>query len=150
MKLAVDTRSGEIINSVDLGMGVLEPTALLESWYDENGIPQCPEWFELVDYNGDCTFTDKETVGYVNRYYYTDGVIELRKIANEYTITKGIEELTKKLQDSDYKIIKAYEASLVDKTVLYDFDTIHAERQQYRDEINRLEELLNSIRNDKK
>lgn len=145
MKLAVDTRNNEILNSTDLGMGIFEPTTLLNSWLNADGEVEFPEWFELIDYTGSCTFDDEELVGHRNEYYYIDGIVELRRKADEYTITKGIAELNEKLKESDYKVIKAYEASLVDKTTSYDFEAVHAERQSYRDEINRLEELLNSI-----
>lgn len=53
-----------------------------------------------------------------------------------------IQELKHSLSDSDYKITKCYEASLVGKKLPYDVVTLHAERQAIRDQINALEATL--------
>lgn len=53
-----------------------------------------------------------------------------------------IDELKEQLSSSDYMITKCMEASLLGETMPYDIETIHAERQAIRDEINRLEALL--------
>jgi hypothetical protein len=51
-------------------------------------------------------------------------------------------ELKSLLAASDYKIIKCYEYSLIGIQLPYDIETLHAERQAYRDEINQIEEIL--------
>jgi hypothetical protein len=51
-------------------------------------------------------------------------------------------ELKQQLADSDYKIVKCYEASMLSNDLPYDIETLHTERQAIRDEINRLEDLL--------
>lgn len=51
-----------------------------------------------------------------------------------------IERLEKKLDSTDYRVIKCYEAALVGDEFPYDVNELHAERQEIRDEINRLEE----------
>lgn len=56
---------------------------------------------------------------------------------------RRINELKKQLSDSDYKIIKCYEASLLNEQNPYDIETMHAERQAIRDEINRIENIIN-------
>lgn len=48
------------------------------------------------------------------------------------------------LSESDYKIIKCYEYSLVGKELPYDIEALHIERQSIRDEINQLEESINN------
>lgn len=50
-----------------------------------------------------------------------------------------IAELKLQIEESDYKIIKAYEYSLVGKKAEYDIASLHIERQSLRDEINLLE-----------
>lgn len=57
-------------------------------------------------------------------------------------INKRIEELKKQLSNSDYKIIKMYEAKLLDETMPYEIDNVISERQKIRDKINELELYL--------
>lgn len=49
------------------------------------------------------------------------------------------------LDASDYKIIKCYEATLAGEPLPYDFEALRTERQALRDEINRLENFIQSI-----
>ena len=58
------------------------------------------------------------------------------------TIETQIGELKQRLSESDYKVTKCYECSLVGETLPYDIQALHDERQAIRDEINRLESLL--------
>lgn len=58
------------------------------------------------------------------------------------SIQRQIDELKEQLSSSDYMITKCMEASLMGETLPYDIDAIHAQRQEIRDEINRLEALL--------
>ena len=53
-----------------------------------------------------------------------------------------ISELKQQLADSDYKIVKCYEATIIGDELPYDIETLHEERQAIRDEINRLESML--------
>ena len=57
-------------------------------------------------------------------------------------INTQINELKEQLSESDYRVTKCYECSLVGKTLPYDIQELHTERQSIRDEINRLESLL--------
>ena len=59
-----------------------------------------------------------------------------RKIRDE------IEALKTALSDSDYKITKCYEASLLGQELPYDVAALHTERQALRDKINELEPVL--------
>ena len=59
-----------------------------------------------------------------------------RKIRDE------IEALKTALSDSDYKITKCYEASLLGQELPYDVAALHTARQALRDKINELEPLL--------
>lgn len=51
----------------------------------------------------------------------------------------AIDKLKDKLYATDYRIIKCFEMSLIGGEMPYNIDTLHAERQEIRDEINRLE-----------
>ena len=59
-----------------------------------------------------------------------------QKVRNE------IEALKAALADSDYKITKCYEASLLGQELPYDVASLHIERQNQRNQINELELLL--------
>lgn len=52
---------------------------------------------------------------------------------------RRIEDLKATLADSDYQIIKCYEASLIGAPMPYDVTELHNSRQEIRDEINRVE-----------
>lgn len=54
-------------------------------------------------------------------------------------INERIEALKRELSDSDYKVTKCYEASLIGSPLQYDINALHCERQQIRDKINELE-----------
>jgi hypothetical protein len=50
-----------------------------------------------------------------------------------------LNELKKLLQDTDYKVIKCYEAQLGNEEMPYNLTELLAERKAWRDEINQLE-----------
>lgn len=56
-----------------------------------------------------------------------------------YPNYEEIGKLKKNLTATDYKVIKCYEASLIGADMPYDAMELHKERQEIRDEINRLE-----------
>ncbi len=57
-------------------------------------------------------------------------------------IRQEIARLKQELTDSDYKVIKCYEAQLLGKEQPYDIKTVSADRQTIRDKINELETQL--------
>lgn len=57
-------------------------------------------------------------------------------------IRAEIQTLKDSLAQSDYKVAKCYEASLMKQTLPYDVETLHRERQSQRDRINELEAIL--------
>lgn len=59
-----------------------------------------------------------------------------------------ISALKQLIEESDYKIIKAYEYSLVGKECEYDIQALHDERQNLRNEINSLETELYNLQED--
>lgn len=57
-------------------------------------------------------------------------------------IRADIQALKDSLAESDYKVVKCYEASLTGEELPYDIAALHAERQAQRDKINELEAEL--------
>ena len=54
-------------------------------------------------------------------------------------------ELKAKLSETDYKILKCSEASLLGQELPYDLDAVVSERDGWRAQINELEEKLNTL-----
>ena len=70
---------------------------------------------------------------------------ELAALARQQQIsqvTSQIADLKARIAASDYKIIKTYEYALLGEQTEYDMETVHAERQALRDQINTLETQL--------
>ena len=57
-------------------------------------------------------------------------------------LTAQIDGLKAQIAASDYKVIKTYEYTLLGEQTEYDMETVHAERQALRDQINTLETQL--------
>lgn len=58
-------------------------------------------------------------------------------------ITAQINEYKAFLDSTDYKVMKCYEATLLNLPLPYSMNDVHVTRQEYRDKINELEALLN-------
>lgn len=58
---------------------------------------------------------------------------------------KRIEDLKTQLTESDYQVIKCYEASLIGNPMPYDVSELHTSRQSIRDKINDLEKIQASM-----
>ena len=57
-------------------------------------------------------------------------------------LTAQIDGLKAQIAASDYKVIKTYEYTIIGEQTEYDMETVHAERQVLRDQINSLETQL--------
>ena len=57
-------------------------------------------------------------------------------------LTAQIDGLKAQIAASDYKVIKTYEYTIIGEQTEYDMETVHAERQALRDQINSLETQL--------
>lgn len=68
-----------------------------------------------------------------------------KKVINAQYYRNKIQELKKELANTDYKVLKCYEAKVMGLNLPYDAQNIHEERQRLRDSINSLEDLLDSI-----
>lgn len=64
-------------------------------------------------------------------------------------LRRQIEQLKKELANSDYKVLKMYEYSLLTENAAmpcpYDCEDVHRERQAIRDQINWLENELEDL-----
>jgi hypothetical protein len=84
---------------------------------------------------------------FINNYYYAkflNGSIVYQedvKIKEEEKMKKyyKIQNLKLLLNESDYKITKCYEASLLNEEIPYNLQELLAQRKAWRDEINALE-----------
>lgn len=61
------------------------------------------------------------------------------KIFDERRKQNEINRLKEELTNSDYKIIKCYEANLIGEPLPYDITVLHTYRQELRDKINELQ-----------
>lgn len=73
--------------------------------------------------------------------YVNEGRISFRyeEVFDTYKYRQQIEALKEQLAESDYQVIKCYEANLVGETLPYDIKELHKNRQAIRDNINNLE-----------
>lgn len=149
MVLIVNKVTGRIINDYLLKDGDFKSEQLFDTWREKEGVVVYPndctlvlKWDNEYDFN-----LDEELLGYTNTYYHIDGQIVLKRIVEPEYVRQQVEALENELSKTDYKVIKAYEASLIGKQVPYDFTQVHADRQALRDKINSLEELLKANTN---
>lgn len=66
--------------------------------------------------------------------------IKNTKVREVYADAKTLQALQTQLSESDYKIIKCYEYSLVGLDLPYDIEALHSERETLREEIRKIEE----------
>lgn len=61
------------------------------------------------------------------------------KTQQQSNILEEIQQLQQELNESDYKVIKCMECSLLQKELPYNINQLHKHRQQIRDSINELQ-----------
>lgn len=135
MKIAVRKSDGYILNGFMI--------------YCE--VPHCGEYEEYKPLFEGEDYSEYE-VSYLPEYdikemtlvdfYYQNGIFSVKYTPNKVCINKEITRLKAELSGSDYKIIKSYEASLLDIGQEYDLNEVHAARQAIRDKINELENYI--------
>ena len=97
--------------------------------------PEAKEGFDIV-WSGDAwEYKEKEKPKEEEPYVPT----EKEKTQHE------IWELKEKLSETDYKILKCSEASLLGQELPYDLDAVVSEREGWRAQINELEEKLKTL-----
>lgn len=65
--------------------------------------------------------------------------------ADMEAVKAEIETLKASLSNTDYQVIKCYEATLIGATLPYDIEALHTERQAIREKINEKEAQLAAI-----
>lgn len=68
-------------------------------------------------------------------------------VPDRQAMRRKIEDLKASLTDTDYQVIKCYEASLIGAPMPYDVTELHASRQEIRDKINSLEAIQANMMN---
>lgn len=112
--------------------------------YTKDSDEGAPDGYKPVD---DFDFTQTQTDdGYIIKvtpYDAGDRIsYKYEKKFDKKKVETEIDTLKAELSDSDYRIIKCYEAALQKTDTPYDVDTLCAERQALRDKINELESKL--------
>jgi len=95
-------------------------------------------WYELSDDGSVYT----EPVAPVQPEPTEEELAEQARQQQISQLTARIDGLKAQIAASDYKIIKTYEYALLGEQTEYDIETVHAERQALRDQINTLETQL--------
>ena len=98
-------------------------------------------WYELSDDGSIYT----EPVAPVQPEPTEEELEEMARQEQIRQVTAQINDLKKQIAASDYKVIKTYEYSLLGEQAEYDMETVHAERQALRDQINTLETQLTEL-----
>lgn len=68
-------------------------------------------------------------------------------VPDRQAMRRKIEDLKASLTDTDYQVIKCYEASLIGAPMPYDVTELHTSRQEIRDKINSLEAIQANMMN---
>lgn len=107
-------------------------------YYSEEGwLPVEP--LDVLKLSSDKNYTKIKIVPYLN----TDRIsFRYEEYFDKRSIKNQIDNLKLELGDSDYKVIKNWESTLLNKTLPYEMEEVNSERQSIRDQINKLEELL--------
>lgn len=98
-------------------------------------------WYELSD-DGSVYV---EPVAPVQPEPTEEELAEMAKQEQIRQVTAQINDLKVQIAASDYKVIKTYEYSLLGEQAEYDMETVDAERQNLRDQINALETQLTEL-----
>ena len=98
-------------------------------------------WYELSD-NGSVYI---EPVAPVQPEPTEEELAEQERQQQISQLTAQIDDLKTRIAASDYKVIKTYEYTLLGEQTEYDMETVHAERQALRDQINTLETQLTDL-----
>jgi hypothetical protein len=83
-----------------------------------------------------------EELGYIE---YSKDSLEVKKLLGIPEKNKKIQELKKELIETDYKVIKCYEASMRQLPLPYNLEELAAQRDAWREEINQLEQELETL-----
>lgn len=90
-----------------------------------------------------CVSSYDAAQSYIDEGYieYDKESLQVKVIKDKLYAVKRIQELKQLLVNSDYKMMKCYEAFIANESMPYDFNLLKEERQSWRNEINQLESL---------
>lgn len=121
--------------------GYIENGYLRSRFVEDDDIASLDKVWKPVDAIDDSLLTQGDDMVVIPVPYDAGDHIAYNYITKEDTggIRQKINRLKQALTDTDYKVLKCYEASLIGSALPYDINSVHSERQALRDKINELE-----------
>lgn len=105
------------------------------------------EWKPVDDIDESKTISDDENYT-IRLVPYDNGnriSFNYEKVVDTTKIQGGIDAIKAELSETDYQVIKCYEASLVGEELPYDIKALHEDRNEKRAQINALETNLTNL-----
>lgn len=115
----------------------------------EQGLVQnlSSEWKPVDDIDESKTISDDDNYT-IRLVPYDNGnriSFNYEKVVNTTKIQGEIDAIKAELSETDYQVIKCYEASLVGEELPYDIKALHEDRNEKRAQINALETNLTNL-----
>lgn len=105
------------------------------------------EWKPVDDIDESKTISDDDNYT-IRLVPYDNGnriSFNYEKVVNTTKIQGEIDAIKAELSETDYQVIKCYEASLVGEELPYDIKVLHEDRNEKRAQINALETNLTNL-----
>jgi hypothetical protein len=105
------------------------------------------EWKPVDDIDESKTISDDDNYT-IRLVPYDNGnriSFNYEKVVNTTKILGEIDAIKAELSETDYQVIKCYEASLVGEELPYDIKALHEDRNEKRAQINALETNLTNL-----
>lgn len=105
------------------------------------------EWKPVDDIDESKTISDDDNYT-IRLVPYDNGnriSFNYEKVVNTTKIRGEIDAIKAELSETDYQVIKCYEASLVGEELPYDIKALHEDRNEKRAQINALETNLTNL-----
>lgn len=105
------------------------------------------EWKPVDDIDESKTISDDDNYT-IRLVPYDNGnriSFNYEKVVNTTKIQGEIDAIKAELSETDYQVIKCYEASLVGEKLPYDIKALHEDRNEKRAQINALETNLTNL-----
>ena len=105
------------------------------------------EWKPVDDIDESKTISDDDNYT-IRLVPYDNGnriSFNYEKVVNTTKILGEIDAIKAELSETDYQVIKCYEASLVGEELPYDIKALHGDRNEKRAQINALETNLTNL-----
>lgn len=105
------------------------------------------EWKPVDDIDESKTISDDDNYS-IRLVPYDNGnriSFNYEKVVNTTKIQGEIDAIKTELSETDYQVIKCYEASLIGEELPYDIKALHEDRNEKRAQINALETNLTNL-----